>query len=381
MYRRIFAFIVLIYLALFLGLWLANAPNDSIWMPDSIRTHVPVSKQFSQVIQGHLNLEETDLGRQGVSTHILTGTMFTLFGINIYSTLMALFIFKALTLIPIFLLAKELFDTKTAYISSLLYIFAPTLMFYSISFYKEMAVQFYMAWVYYSLYKLFYSSKSILFSVILLCSLMLLSRERFYLVFLFIPSIVLLTINMSGKIKYWILLFSLSILTILYSSNEYLQQSPRWMVNRIVYLRTLYMSVTNQSFSFNYDIPYPIAVLKATFTPYFTLNKFSLFYDFSYLLIWGSFINQIIIFTAIYCFFKIYKQSIIHIANVLPLIIFLLLLGYICPWNDRLRDSFYPIISIYSAYILINYRSYDVCINNLKCGIKNILFLRYRKHN
>ena len=126
------------------------------------------------------------------------------------------------------------------------------------------------------------------------------------------------------------------------------------LLEKVQQQRSYHSSFSDIINQFNYMIPYPVAFIKILFSPYFSNNKFSIFTGPSSLLSWGSFINQLIIISAIVGLLKNFRKSSVHFYLWLPLLIFLLFAAYISPWSGRLRDSFYPLIACYAAYYLYN---------------------------
>tara|TARA_Y100000296_G_C5146102_1_gene243769 strand:+ start:616 stop:882 length:267 start_codon:yes stop_codon:yes gene_type:complete len=75
-----------------------------------------------------------------------------------------------------------------------------------------------------------------------------------------------------------------------------------------------------------------------------------MFYNYSYLLIWGSFLNQLVITIFAFQVLRNIKIAFTKYWYIfLPLVFYFFLFAYIAPFSGRLRDVFYPMISIWSA--------------------------------
>ncbi|HOI42663.1 MAG TPA: hypothetical protein PK523_06930, partial [Elusimicrobiales bacterium] len=136
--------------------------------------------------------------------------------------------------------------------------------------------------------------------------------------------------------------------TIIKGDVTYLRLFPDFFLLLSDY-RSAYMNYPDVT-AVNASLPYPLAFLKILLTPFFTLNKFALFSDYSYILIWGSFFTQAVILLSVYGMGISLKSD--RASNwflALPFLLFLLMFAYIAPYNGRLRDSFFPFLAVYAA--------------------------------
>ncbi len=358
-YRNLLPSTVLLSLGIILGCYVTNAPENSLWMNDSVTTHNPSTLRFIKLFNNfNSELFKKAITTSGAITHFTVAVFFYLFGKSIFISSLALLFLKTITTAVIYKLSQAIFDSKTAVINAILYALSPMVLFYTLVFYKEASIQLFVALTYLSIYKVFYkqSTKYIPWIIIAIAALYL---ERFYLSIILLSTIVLI----SFKSKRF-LLVSLLGTTItgfyFYSNSQYLGKSSLTIINQIRQLRELHLSYNDMSASLNYNIAYPLAFIKTILTPFFTLNKFKIFYDFSYLLIWGSFIHQLTAVIAAVSFLKNWqKDKILHTSFILPFIIFISMTAYISPWAGRIRDSFYPLIILYTGYLINEYKNKD----------------------
>ena len=338
--------IPLMYLGIYFGVYLAGADESVIWMPDSYRVHL---KQSQSLLDGWTFLKfPSTLDERYLSFHFVSALVFSLFGVNIFAGGVILFIGKMLSGVFIYKFARKMFEARVAVVSLLIYTLVPTVLFYSIVFYKEVYAHLFVIMVYYFSYELFYQNK-VRASLPLLVSLLLLFNERFYLASFFIATFVVLSIFYTRN-RLRIVVATLSVLGsigVFYFFNEDILNLQSW--------RNSYNGYSDIDRKWNIEIPYFLAFIKILFTPFFTFNKFNLFHTFSYLLIWGSIINQLVILMMVGEGVKIVRKDLKTLIFIfMPFLCFLLLFAYVGPAQGRLRDSFYPVISIFAAFFLID---------------------------
>lgn len=336
--------IPILYLGIYLGVYLAGANESVIWMHDSYRVHLPHTQ--SLMVDWDFLKFPTTVDERFLSFHIISAIIFSIFGLNIYAGGIVLFVGKILTAFFIYKLARKLFNEQTAAIALLIYILVPTVLFYSIVFYKEVYVHLFVVMTYYFSYQLFFEAKTRA-AVPLLVSLFLVFNERFYIASFFVITFFLFSaVYTKGRMR--VLGLILSVLGcggIFYLFQTDIMNLQSW--------RNSYNGYADIDKRWNVDIPYFLAFFKILFTPFFNLRKFELFNTFSYLLIWGSFLNQIAIALMIGGGVSLLKKNSRLVFLVfLPFICFLLLFAYVGPAQGRLRDSFYPIIAIFSGFFM-----------------------------
>lgn len=354
--KSILVQIFILSMTIVVGAFIFKAPQESFWVPDSYTTHLPESVRFSQFFLGQKQITWEELNAlSGRTTQFFTGIAITFFGKNIIATTLVQTLFKLISCICVYHLAKSLWkDNKIALGSLLIYASCPTVFFYTNVLYKEGAVQALFALAILSWVKIYKEKKAIYF-VFLVLSLILLINERFYVAILTFIGITGLFLNdkLKSEKKALGLFFTLGIIvgTITYFL---MPEHFQFIIDKIKQQREYHSSFNDVVNQFNYQIPYPVALIKILFSPYFTLNKFNIFIGFSNILIWGSFINQGIILTSLLGFYRSLKTSLQNFYLMLPFFIFLLMAAYISPWSGRIRDSFYPIIACYASYFIVN---------------------------
>ena len=128
------------------------------------------------------------------------------------------------------------------------------------------------------------------------------------------------------------------------------------LVNYFKDYRVQYNSYSYMSDKYNKDLPYLLSFIKLYLTPFFTLEKFKLFFNFSILLTWGSFVHQatMMLFT-IGAFHELKNNFKRGLINILPFFVFMVAFAYIASYSGRTRNSYYSIICMYTSYGLMNY--------------------------
>ncbi len=349
--------IALLNISIALTAQIIHSPVDFFWVQDSILSHLPISLKYTAFLKGQASVHDTFTGLYDISgknTHFVTGAFLAILGTNTFATIMAQLFFKLITAVCIYFICDILLNRKIGFIAVQIYSFCPTIFFYNLVLYKESATHAFLALTILLSLKIFLKQKySLIFPLALI--LFLMSMERFYIAYLSIVMIFLFTLHtlLTKKNLRYALLTIVALILIacgIYRSEiaEIFFKGVQ-KVNDLRLEHSRFSDVMNQ---YNYQIPYIAAFFKILFSPYFTPNKFTIFFNFSTLLIWGSFPNQVIILTSVIGFFKLSKKSIYHIYLWAPFILFLLFAAYVSPWSGRLRDSYYPLIACYAAYFL-----------------------------
>ena len=343
------------HLGILAGAYITNASADNFWVPDAINVHVPQAKQMANFYLGKPSNITYALTRSGVVSHSWVGLFFIIKQNYIASTI-ALTILKMIACLYLYALAKKIFNEKIAFLSTVIYIFAPTSLLYSLYFYKESMVQMLLIISFYYIYSTIFENKFVYF-IHLSIALTLLYFERKYLPPLLITTtitaIILKYRNSKFVITTSIVIAVIGIITLAIFNSSLVQG-----YNYVLILRERHSQYSDIISKYNYDIPYIFALAKIIFTPFFTFSKFKIFYNLSYLLIWGSFVNQIFIFIYIIGLLRNFtKNFVLHITLNIPFFIFIFFAAYISPWAGRIRDSFYPIFALYIAQFL--YEQYN----------------------
>ncbi len=357
-FRTILSINSALYLGIGLGHYLFNAPETSIWMTDSLRTHIPRSLHFMDFYTGaKKHLFSGLIIYPGSVTHAFFGFIFMIFGKSVYSTLLGIYLIKSATIFITYKVLLELFDNRRAAIGALAYTILPTIMFYTVAFYKEATVQLLFSLILY-LAILIKNKMKYSLAPILALVLILLARERFYIAAICIPYLFLefLTMKNISKLVKGIsaIAISIAVIYIAKAQEVAISSDPTMFFERLKELRESYKNLPHVN-QINYSLPYPLAFIKLLYSPYMTFNKFDHYHSYSLLLIWGSFFNQIIIIIGSIGFFKAIrdkKWDLIRIST--PLLILLTFAAYISPYSARLRDSTYLVIIIFAIYLMRN---------------------------
>lgn len=334
------------------GLAFANAPDSALWVSDTYSSHLPLAKSVADALTGKDGLPaEKGFSDHVLFTHFYVGIFFALFGVKPWVSALAMLLLKCCTIGIIWQWTRKLFNERAAAISIMAYGLMPTVMFYTMTFYKEAVIQFFVAAIMLSLFEIL-QKRDYRFFLLITPTLYALMYERFYLFppFLFVLFFTLFfQAQAPRRIKLAMLLMALILGGIF--ATTYNRYFPiEGLLKSLMAMRASLNSYSDINPAFNRDLFYPLAVLKITFTPYFTLSKFSLFSNLSYLLIWGSFFNQAIIALGLYGFWRAAKTNWrTHWYYGVPFVWFLMLYAYLAPYSGRQRDSFYPLIAVYSA--------------------------------
>jgi len=347
-----------IHFGIFLGILLTSPSESTIWVTDSQVTHGPYASLYSEFfLTGQLPASSAP---QGKATHVWIGFFFFLFGKSIYSSIIGQYILKIFTCFFIFLIGKNLLNKRLGELSATIYALAPTPLFYTTVLYKEFMIHFLYTVIIYFLYKSILSKKiffafSNIFLIIPFFYLLML--ERFYFIVLLFPSFFIFLFN-KNKNTIWAKIILLSFSA--YYVVAHYSLSPKFFFVNFELLSTLrlkHSEFLDILYSYNYNIPYFLAVIKIILTPFFSFNKFDIFFDFAQLLIWGSFVHQVIITMAIFSFLSYlihFKRYVVFFSFGLPFLLFILFAAYVSPWAGRIRDSFYPLISVFAALFFLS---------------------------
>lgn len=354
-FKKILIQFFIIHFGFGIGGYFTNSNVNFFWVTDSVNTHLPEALKYLKFLKGEISFSQ--IGEfAGVSTHLVTGIFIGIFGENSFSTVMAQFVFKTISISATYLICLKLWDRRTGLIAILLYGLCPTVMLYNLVLYKESASQ-----AYFSLSLLFlinvFVDKKYWHFVFLLFSVVLLLNERFYLAYLFLLMLPYFIYNLPFKKSFFrVFMFGVLIFLIFYGAYlfNYKQALNNFsLIDKIKGYRAHHQGFSDVKQGLNYSIPYPLAVVKLFFTPYFALNKFNMFFNISTLLTWGSFINQLIVGCSLIGFYKLVREKFLYFVLWLPFIVFITVTAYVSPWNGRLRDSFYCCIVCYASYFLV----------------------------
>jgi hypothetical protein len=326
--------------------------NTILWVPDSYSMHIPGAQNIADFIHGEARIRTTDnIFDKIYFTHVLVGIFFSIFGVNPVSSSIVLMFAKACTVFLIYMLGSKMFGKRTGAYGALLYATMPTVLFYTLVYYKEAIIHLIVAVIFLSAHSIV-NEKKMIYLIPLSGSLLLLGNERFYLLPMFMVSIYLYSIaakSIATNIKITIQVFVILVIAIF--SYHY-----RYILNLVELsnLRDAYLSYPDVT-SINKTLPYYASLIKLLFSPYITSIKFKLYGHLGLLLIWGSVPNQLAILFSIFGMYINVKNDFKnHFLIILPFIFFLLLFAYIAPYSGRQRDSFYPIIAVYAGFA-INY--------------------------
>lgn len=351
------------HVGLLVGFAVANAPDSVLWVGDSYSTHLPGAKNVAAALHGEEELRDTRGGWDTIHfAHYYVGAFFAVFGVKPWVSSLALLFAKTGTFFLILVLGKRLFSSTTALLALLTYILMPTIAFYTTTFYKEALVQFFVAFSFWGLYLLIVEKKYH-GMMVLAVGLAMLMIERFYLFppFALVLFISIWVTNRSDHRALRPLLFLLTVVSVAafyFIYQERLQLSS--LMPELRAARESYNAYSDIDRRFNIDLIYPLSVVKILLTPFFTIRKFSLYGDFSFLLLWGTFLNHVVILGALWTLVRNFKTNISrHWFLWIPFFYFILLFAYLAPFSGRQRDSFYPLLVIYFAALVVETKGFQ----------------------
>ena len=354
---------LVLHLSLILGFYLSGHSETALWAVDSRAVHIPGAVNVANYIHG-----KEALGSIGVPfgrvflTQAFVGVFFSFLGANPVASAVALMLVKLLTIFVLFQLAKTMFNEKVGLIGVLVYAFSPTVLYYTTVFYKEAVVQLVVTAILLSALKIYLKPASWRYWLILIISMAVVANERFYLFFFFAATFILVSLIAAEAFRkiYLAAGFILLVFGIYALTGKYVDLMAGGHVPYPDILQSLFSSIKGYRLMYtsfpdvaavNVSISYPVAFIKLLLTPFFTLNKFTLFSDYGYILIWGSFLNQAVILLSLYGIYMALKNDWkINWFLIFPFFLFICVFAYVAPYIGRLRDSFYSIIAIYAAY-------------------------------
>lgn len=350
-----------VHLFVILGTALASPKDALFWVVDSYEMHIPGSVRIMKALTGETGFDfvRTSIYDRTYIAHIFGAIFFIIFGVNHIASSLSLIIPKLICCYFIFKATKEFLGYEEAKIATLIYIFLPTAIFYTTTFYKEASLQMLVAIIYYVMI-LAYKNFKLKYLLILAFLFLLLGNERHYLVPCFAVSALAFAI-ISDQVKWFakVSIFLCCLAGYFIFTSYYYDISLSTLKYTIVTYKTRYSSYSDVN-PINNSLPYPLLVVKFLFTPFLNNIKISTYTHYASLITWGSIPYQLII--SIFCFsvfqlsnLKIYRNLLIILVT--PFLIFILFFGYVAPYNGRLRDSFLPLIVMVSSYAVVKFKN------------------------
>lgn len=357
-FRQLAILAIAVQAGVFAGLAIAESAERLLWVVDTRTTHLPGATVVANALGLDVHVGELVQGpllNRVFFTHVWVGIFFRILGVNVFASSLAMLFAKLGALHFIYKLASKMFDDKVGALAALTFALAPTVLFYTSLFTKEAPIHFLVAATMYGMYGMMVE-KRMRPSLLFFAALCVLALERFYLVPPFILAVLVhfsisRTVELRTRVLVAVSSLILGGLFVGLLSQTYDLSS---LSSELEKARFFYNNYADVNHKYNFDIRYWWKLIKITFTPFFTSNKFDLFSDFSYILIWGSAINQAVIaFAIIGGLVAMAWRFGRHWANWFPFVCFLLLFAYLAPYSGRQRDSFYPLLSIYFAFLVV----------------------------
>lgn len=343
---------ILINISFIVAFTISGGDESLFWPPDAYNMHLPNTLSFLNAINGDQDffwINPNNPFHKTYFSNMYVGLWFKVFQVSPVVSALASLLLTVFTVILIYKTALQLFkNSKLASISALLYVLAPTVTYYSIQFYKEFFVQFCVA-----LFVYFVIQKNCRF-YLLIIPLFFLFLERFYLCFMLLVPVIIFVMEKYKSIKLKLFWAFFSLVAIWYLKNYYYSNLSADNLIKIL----------NEARDYRNNIPgitpqdnYLIGMIRIIFTPFFTLSKVKNYQSINSLLTYGSFLHQMIMLLFVIGIYKLRKRK-ITLINI-SFVLFVMLFGYIEPFSGRVRDSFYPIITIFASYGLLTVLKYE----------------------
>lgn len=359
--NQLLSVVVGLHLGILLGYFLWDSPIDRLWVPDSTSQHVPGANAVVDLL---ISRSSSSSGNgEFYFTHYFVGIFFLIFGANPIASGIALLIPKLLTIVLTFKLGARAFDERVGLIAAASYGLLPTILFYTLAFYKEAFVHCFAMGATYILFLINRREHTKIHVLALLGLLLLIANERFYLFPLFAISTLWVAWSTlaASHLRRAGVVALLVVSAAVYVSQFSTKLDFGNIFSELTRFKNEYNSYADVDRRWNADLLYPLGVIKLYFSPYFHPRKFDLFYEFSLLLIWGSFFSQfVLLFGAIQVFRQMLSDGFAKFINsfgfmFVPFIGVMLVFGYVAPFAGRIRDTFVPIMAIFFAKIFVDY--------------------------
>ncbi|WP_162785381.1 hypothetical protein [Polynucleobacter necessarius] len=325
-----------------LGFLMAGGADSMIWAADAMDHHLPNAIAFSDWMagEGQLEIFNENPFKTIYISNIWVGLFFYFMGANPLATGLAMMLIKIVTIFIIYRAAMELTnDACTSSVAGIIYALSPTITFYTIQFYKDFFIQLLVSLILLSIFK--YRNK---IKTLLIIPITILIFERFYLsIMISITFLVYFFLTAKGVIKKILMQVFCIILSFIIFRYYFRGQEIYDLFNII----QNFADTHNDSADVTPTTNIFIDLFRILFTPFFNFHKLEAYNKFDSLLIWGSFVHQVVMLFYIKGIW-IYRKNSLTIVN-LAFIFLILILALIVPYNGRARDSFYPLIVIYSA--------------------------------
>lgn len=348
--------LLVVHFSFYIGALAAGIDQSILWGEDSHLYHIPASINYKIDLTNFFTNKEYFNGRV-LPIHIVTGILFDLIGVNTLASTLSMLLFKIPIIVLVIKLGEGLFERSVGIKAALLYIYLPSTFMYSAVFFKEVSVQLYIV-VFYYFFHHYIIRKEILYFLISLLALLLIGYERIYI----FPGIVagigswfsyeLYKRNVERKTLIFLcfilvsgFMFTVYFIPILKIENVFQYVNEQ---------RDVYLGLKGVT-EWNRIIPFPLTFFKILLAPFFTPNKLETFKGILFLILWSApFVNLMM------CgmFFEMLKSAIrmprFHLAILVAVTSYLLLLAYVRPYDARVRDSFTPLFVIYFCALLLN---------------------------
>lgn len=359
--REVFYSVFGVAIGLLIPALVAGKATTFFWAVDSLSTHIP----RASAIAGWLNGEgpfpfESAINSQGGITQFFVGLFFWVFGETPAASVLALALFRALTGIVLIKICRENFRTNRLDVIFLAYALYPNALFHTTAYFKEALVHLLVSVTVLLLSRLV---RHIANSRISLSELALLSGvfamlfiERFYLVLLILPLLLLILVYGAFRKSLGVSIAVALLVAGVFSLHPYFRFSTSELIARVQEMREVHKSFPGINVQVNYEIPLWLAFIKSLLTPIWSPSKIEIFRGFSSLITWGSFLGHIYVAGYVLGVFRATRtHGWQHLLVQIPFVIFLVALAYVSPWAGRIRDSFSPLIVIYATYYFVSF--------------------------
>lgn len=325
-----------------------DGPAFMVWTTDSYDHHIHNSIIVSDYINNNTNLPEWDNPFKKIFlSNWWIGFWYALFGPSPYVTAIAT---SMLRLPTCYLVYKSslLFSQNRSHasIALIIYSFSPTVIFYTLQYYKDFLIQLIVAIL---LYFLLQSRSRPVYLIYSMLALFFLFYERFYLALIF--SVVLAVMVMSSAIPKQVKIIAVAIpllLFIVFFQRYFSGQSFSAVLESLFEFQDAHNSDPSVTPVTNIFVDF----IRASLTPFFSFQKVDNYLWFDSLLIFGSFVHQAVMLFYLRGLWSFRRYRLLGALN-LSVFLLILLVGFVFPYNGRARDSVYPIIAMTAALGII----------------------------
>jgi hypothetical protein len=340
----VLSLVIAIHLGFLVGLALLDSPSDFLWVDDTLRNHLPGAIVVSDWLDkgGTIEIFDKDPFKTLYLSSIWVGAFFHIFGVSPIVSSLATIPIKLLTVLCIFKAANNCFEDRfVALTAAIVYALMPSVTYFTLLFLKEFLIQFYVAL---ALYILSVCIKKAWMCALLLFPLGALFVDRFYVAVALAIGFYAYYFRKSKSVYVHAFAAIIVGVAVMAVFDYYFRGMG---VRELIETASKFEEAHNEGVGVTPTINIWVDLFRITFTPFFSLSNVKGFFRIDSLLIFGTFLHQIVMILYFVGLARTRKSSfaILNISLGMVLVLF----AIIAPYNARARDSFYPLIAIFAA--------------------------------